>query len=126
MIRKVRRDGTPAKEHGDAYRKLNLWPFGRMNVSARSAADACVLIEGGGRFYSSHLTTPKMPTSSGSGAILRAMPKLAQFRAKRTAPEIFTPESAPSNLHIDMDAFFVSVELLARPELKGLPVIVGG
>lgn len=29
-------------------------------------------------------------------------------------------------LHLDMDSFFVSAELLSRPELRGRPVIVGG
>ncbi len=57
------------------------------------------------------------------------MPKLAHFRVKQGSSDECQAASADSAtiiLHIDMDAFFVSVELLVRPELKGLPVIVGG
>ena len=33
--------------------------------------------------------------------------------------------SSPSVLHVDLDAFFVAMELLRRPELVGTPVMVG-
>jgi DNA polymerase IV len=53
------------------------------------------------------------------------MPKLAQFRAKHNAVEA-TTESNTWILHVDMDAFFVSVELLTRPDLRGKAMVVGG
>lgn len=36
-----------------------------------------------------------------------------------------TDDASARILHLDMDAFFASVELLSRPELRGQPVIVG-
>ncbi|MGG7508043.1 DNA polymerase IV [Plantibacter sp. YIM 135249] len=48
-----------------------------------------------------------------------------QDGASRRVSDTSADDSATHIMHVDMDAFFVSVELLQRPDLRGQPIIVG-
>ena len=49
-----------------------------------------------------------------------------QFRPPPRASAEPPDDTGCTILHVDMDAFFASASLLARPDLVGTPVIIGG
>ncbi|WP_429414852.1 DNA polymerase IV [Nocardia sp. GAS34] len=75
---------------------------------------------------------PGQPQSSGvaeahrAGDVARSVAQESHSNSGSDAPAEREQRARRWVLHIDMDAFFASVEQLTRPTLRGRPVLVGG